>query len=657
MSDFWDATPPAVQPFFRLRQKWRPLGGFGFGLREPAIIGQVRLTLPESLDFAGLDQRMARYIAEKLPAEEAGGEDVALRLVHRATFWAAALQRQAHQPVFGRAYVNGPHPSERGGTAFRLAIPSFAPQATMPALQWVAAAINNFLVGGRLHSVPRDQARQQFAEMIKAMEKFRPFGVNPSRMLAAAHELDIPARQFMPQVLCFGMGARSRLMRSSFTDRTAHLATRFASDKTIAAEVLRRAGLPAPVHARAKSPEEAVTIAHRLGYPVVVKPTDRQQGRGVAANLKSDEAVAAAYEAATRFSKNIIVEKHFEGTDYRMTVLDGKIFRVSARLPGGVIGDGEHSVAELIELSKQSEWQQERTRERGRILIELDAEALQLLSEAGLSPESVLPQGQYQRLRRRGNVSAGGMPMNMKIEDVHPDNTRLAERAAIALRLDLGGVDVILPDVKRSWLETGALLCEVNAQPQVGPPAMPGLLSALLKGDGRIPVLVIVGSGAGLDWQRLAGGAGSGVGFSNAQGIWLGRDQVTGPQRSSFDAGHMIIANPQTEAAIIVMSPAEARDFGLPVDRCDLLVLEGPDNWEGGERERLSELLEIVLPNARRAVYLQPAHSLLVSHRAGGRLEAAASDRLQQICQDFVAAATQSRAEAAPSEPPRAIAG
>lgn len=654
MSDIWDTTAPAIQPFFRLRQRWRPLGGFGFGLREPAIVGQVRLSLPATFDWAGLDERMARYIAEKLPAEEPG-EDTYLRLVRRAAFWAGALQRQAHQPVFGRAYVNGPQPSERGGKVFSLAIPSYAPPATMQAMQWVAAAINNFLVGGRLHGVPREEARRQFAEMTKRMEKFRPFGVNPERMLAAAHQLDIPARQFMPQVLCFGMGARSRLMRSSFTDRTAHLATRFASDKTVAAEVLRRAGLPAPIHARAKSAEDAVTIAHRLGYPVVVKPTDRQQGRGVAANLKSDEAVAAAYEAATRYSKNIIVEKHFAGTDYRMTVLDGKIFRVSARLPGGVIGDGKHSVAELIEIAKRSEWQQQRTRERGRILIELDAEARQLLTEAGLSPESVLPEGQYQRLRRRGNVSAGGMPMNLKLEDVHPDNLRLAERAVTALRLDLGGVDVILPDIKRSWLETGALICEVNAQPQVGPPAMPGLLSMLLKGDGRIPVLVIVGSGVGLDWQRLA--AGERVGFSNAEGIWLGRSQVTGPQGSSFNAGHMIVANPQTEAAIIVLSPAEVRDFGLPVDRCDLLVLEGPDNWDGGERERLSDLLEIVLPNTRKAVYLQPAHSLLASHRAGGRLEAAASDRLEQVCHDFIAAATQNRAELAPSEPRRAVAG
>jgi cyanophycin synthetase len=655
MSDIWDTTEPAAQAFFRFRRQWRPLAGFGLGLREPAIIGQARVSLPENFDLAALEARMLRYIKEK-PEGEAPGEMPAEKLVRRAMFWIAALQRQLQIPVFGSAFVSGPRKSERGGEAFRLAAPYFAPQATMLASQWVGMAINNFLVSGRLRGASREEARRQFAEASKAIQKFAPGGVNTYRILSAAHELDIPARRVLANVFAFGTGARMRWMQSSFTDRTSLLASRFAGNKFMTAEILRKAGLPAPTHSLVKSEEEAVKVAHQLGYPVVVKPADRQQGRGVAANLVTDEAVAAAYRDAAGISKNILVEKHFEGTDYRMSVLDGKIFRISARLPGGITGDGKSTVAELVDQRQQSEEQQLRARERGHNLIELDGEAMQLLLEAGLSPESVLPEGQYQRLRRKGNVSAGGTPRRIQPQDAHPDNIRLAERAVTALRLDLGGVDVILPDISRSWLETGGLICEVNAQPQLGPRNMPDLLSRMLEGDGRIPVLLVIGDGAGLDRQRLAD-TGRKAGFASADGIWLGTDQLAGKQPNGFAAAQALGANPQTEMAIVVMSPSEVLMLGLPFDRCDLLVLEAPDRWNSTDREALSDLLEIALPQARKTVYLQPAHALLGSQRAAGRLEPAGAETLQQICEEFVSAATKAGAADTSSPRPLVAAG
>jgi cyanophycin synthetase len=637
MSDIWDVAP-SVPPFFRYRQKWRPLAGFAFGLRETAAVGQIRLSLPAKLDFAALDRRMAKYIQENPPEHEPGAGD-SPRLVRRALFFAAALQRQAHQPVFGEAYVSGPHKSERAGEAFMIAVPYYAPQAATTALHWVGTVINSFLTTG-VFAATGAQAEadaQLFARAVEAIEKYRPNGVNPFRLLAAAHELDIPARQFLPEVISFGMGVRTRLMRSSFTDRTSLLSTGFTSNKMISAEVLRRRGLPAPTHQRAKSPEEAVSIAHRLGYPVVVKPADRQQGKGVSANLKGDEAVAAAYQKATRYSKMILVEKHFEGTDYRMTVLDGKIFRVSVRLPGGVVGDGKSTIAELVEIAQRSEAQQLRSRERGRgHLVDLDAEAMQLLSEAGLAPETVLAEGQYQRLRRRGNVSAGATPMNIKIEDVHPDNIRLAERAVSALWLDLGGADVILPDIKKSWLETGGLICEVNSQPQLGPRSMPPLLKALLNGDGRIPVLIVVSATMPIDWPARAARTGRGTGFASTRGIWLGQDRVAGVQQTGFAAGHILVSDSRAEMAVIVMNPSEIQSEGLPVDRCDLLILDAPDSWAAGDRAALSELLEITLPQSRKTVYTQPAHALLGQHRVAGRLEPAGSETIQQICERFL---------------------
>jgi cyanophycin synthetase len=600
----------------------------------------MRLGVGESIDFAVLDRLMANYILEAPP--EDAGDGNASRLVRRIVFWAGALQRQAQIPVFGRAYIHGPHNSGKGD-AFRVALPCYAPQATTAAMDWVAGAVNTYLATGELHDVPADEAHRQFAELTRTLKRYSPSGVNTYRLLATASELDIPVRQLLSGVFAFGHGARSRWLDSTYTDRTALIAARIAGNKYLTSRMLRSAGLAAPIHELVRSSEEAVEAAGRLGYPVVVKPADRSQGRGVAANLTSEQGVAAAFAEAAKISKQILVEKHFDGTELRVTVFGGKTFRVAARSAGGVTGDGKSTIAELVTKQQQSPLQQRRMRERGHVLVQLDEEAMQLLAEAGLSPGSVLAEGRYQRLRRRANVSAGGMLVDVAIADVHPDNLSLAERAVAVLRLDLGGVDVILPDLSRSWIETGGLICEVNPQPQIGRRHMPDLLSEMLQGDGRIPVLLVIGSAAGLRREDILAKA-PWAGLASADGLWLGSRRIAGPQPDGFAAGETVVGLPEAEAAVILISPEEVAQSGLPVDRCDLLVLEAPDRWDDKARRTQSDILEIALPNAGRAVYLQPAQTLLGAHQDAGRLEPAGSDSLQHLIDQFMMVAARSAA-------------
>jgi cyanophycin synthetase len=482
------------------------------------------------------------------------------------------------------------------------------------------------------------QARKEIAELNGTLAKYRPGGVNTYRLLATANDLDIPVRHFMPGFFALGLGNRSRWMQSTVTDRTAALASQIANNKFLTATVLREAGLAAPTHQLATTADEAVRIARELGYPVVVKPADAQQGRGVAANLASDREVIGAFAKALEISKHILVEKHFDGNEFRITVLGGKVLRVSARLAGGVTGDGESTIAELVKKQKESPEQQRRAGERGHALIDMDDEARELLVQAGLSPESVLPDGKYQPLRRRANVSAGGMLSDVAIGDVHPENIGLAERAVRTLRLDLGGVDVILPDIARSWIETGGLICEVNSRPQIGRRLMRDLLNEMLKGGGRIPTLLVVGAGAGLAGPQPAGDLA--VGFGSVEGLWLGPSRLGGKQPDGFTAGQRIANNPDVGAAIIVMDPNEVAHWGLPVDRCDLVVLESPDQWNARAREMLGDVLATVLPHAARAVCLEPADALRDLHPAP-RLKLARADSLQRIRDDFIVFAAE----------------
>ena len=597
-----------VSPVFALEGVWKPLTGFGFGFREPAILVRIRVAVPDRFDQAELDARMA-VLVDAPPPEHGRDDSPSTRLVRRALFWTGALQRQERIPVFGVGCVVSSRPDQQL-ESFTVALPYFVPNASLAAAQWIASAIQAFFLTGDLLGEHAGEAPQGIATVRKAMQQARPAGINSYRFLSAAFALDIPVNHFMPGVMILGVGRHARWLRSSYTDRTSLLASHFAADKFLTAQVLRRAGLPAPTHALSKTPEEAVQIARGLGYPVVVKPADKQQGRGVAANLRTDEEVARAFHQAAAISKNILVEKHFDGREFRMTVLDGRLLRTFEKIPGGVVGDGESTIAQLVELSQRDDRQVRRIRERGRTLLALDNEALELVAAAGQRPDSVLDKGAYQQLRRRGNVSAGGSTRVLDLDTIHPDNRSLAERAAAALRLDVAGVDLIIPDIARSWLESGALICEVNAEPQIGVGSTETILKGLISGQGRIPVLTIVGNIQASGWKDLLAGNGrSGVGVATREATWLGGTQLAGVMDSGFAAAQALLGNADVEAAIIVMPPAEIRRFGLPHDKSDLLAFASPDDWDG-DRKVVEEILRMALPNAIEARVLGAAASV-----------------------------------------------
>ena len=372
---------------------------------------------------------------------------------------------------------------------------------------------------------------------------------------------------------------------------------------------------------------------------MVVKPADRSQGVGVAANLEGDEAVAKAYRSASRASEIILVEKHFEGDDFRLVVVDGKLFGVTARLPGGVVGDGEHTILELVELENRDPVRVRRSRERGGAQLAFDDEARVLVSEAGKTPDSVPAKDEFVRLRRRANISAGGSGKRMEIHEIHPDNARLAERAANAVRLDLAGVDLLIPDITRSWMEVGALICEVNSQPQIGFQSTQPLIEHLFSKGSKIPIVLLVSPTADLDWQALQEALPCGkAGYSTGSGVWLGAGRIAPALKNGLLAGEILLNEQETEAALIHMRPDEVSRLGLPCDSCDTLVIAAPDSWDIADRNRLADIIAIAGPHAKQTIYTPPSHLSLADVGASD-MRPSDDTSLQEVCAIFLRAA------------------
>ena len=560
----------------------RSIPGYAYRLDQPALtlclhVPNVALELGERAGPARREISQALEVDTMFPAPRAG-----LETLHQTLSWAVALQVKAGLPVFQQALAS-PFPNE----VYAVVLPCLTHASGILAMQGAVELMNGaFKTDLRLQERPHEHEQmakkhlELVAALIAELAKSAPKGFNTIHFLRAAHDMGAPWTQLSEGIFQIGWGSCSRLLMSSFTDATPAVSAMLARDKLLAAATLRAAGLPVPAHAPAQNEEQALKIAQQLGYPVVVKPGNLDGGVGVAAWLTSPDAVRAAYIAAREYSEHVLVEKHVEGRDYRLHIVNDEVQGILERVPGGVTGDGVHSVMDLMD--QQNFARKVATDDRKYLkAIQHDDEARRMLLAFGMDASFVPAPGQLVRLRAAANVATGGVPVALNLADAHPDNLQLALRAARILRLDLAGVDLLIADIAQSWLKTGAAICEVNAQPQMFTTMHKPTLQRLLgRRNGRIPAVVVIG-------ETLAGQVAKAVhegldssgciaGLVQHDGVWMsGHCMARGPM-GLLHGGRMLLCDRKIDAVVLASVSHQAiPEGGWPVDRCDVVILAG----------------------------------------------------------------------------------
>lgn len=345
----------------------------------------------------------------------------------------------------------------------------------------------------------------------KALAPVAPTGKSTFEILRVAHSLAIPYRALAGGVVQLGWGRHSRRIHRSTTDQDSAIGLHLSRDKFLTAQILRQAGLPAPVHYKAPSLAQAQNDAERIAYPVVVKPSDLERGEGVAVDV-TELNLEAAFQTAYKLSpsKTVLIERQVPGVCHRLFIVDGELLYAVKRLPIGVYGDGKSSINELffaahLEQMKRPPWL------RSGIQL-LQALPLETLHQQGLTPEDAVPAGQFVAMRRIETSAWGGVDEDVT-PTVHPDNVSAAVRAAQLMGLEVAGVDLISQDITQAWHTNGAVINEVNYAPLLGGGEIsrahiPSFLLGILKGNGKIPIEAIVSQNHGwthglAKWQSL----------------------------------------------------------------------------------------------------------------------------------------------------------
>ena len=555
----------------------RALRGPNLWSRRTAIEAIVLCSDAErsAADLPGFEARLrARFPA--ISFLHPHDQEPTFSLAHVLEAAAFGLQAQAGCPVsFSRTVETVEH-----GT-YQVVV-----EYTEEAVGRLAFELAQVLCQSALDDLPF-QLEAALAQLTELDEDVR-LGPSTGSIVQAALRRGIPFRRLTEgSMVQFGWGSRQHRIQAAETDRTNAIGESVAQDKDLTKFLLATAGVPVPAGRSVNHADDAWAAAQEIGTPVVVKPRDGNQGKGVAVNITRRDEVLTAYAAAREISDDVIVERYLPGHDYRLLVVGDKLVAAARRTPPQITGDGVHTIAELVDQINHDP-----LRGSGHATsltrIRLDDIARATLARRAMSVESIPAKGVRVVLRNNANLSTGGTATDVT-DDVHPDMAARAVEAARMVGLDICGVDVVCENVMMPLEEQGGGIVEVNAAPGLRMHIQPSFGTGRDVGeaiigsmydtgdDGRIPVVAVSGTNGKTTTARLIADILKHnrwrVGLTSTDGVYVQERRIDSGDCSGPRSARNVLLHPDVDAAVFETARGGILREGLGFDRCDVAVI------------------------------------------------------------------------------------
>lgn len=436
------------------------------------------------------------------------------------------------------------------------------------------------LVMAAIQDRPFDVAAN--VEHLREMAEHKLLGPSTGCIVEAAtsKERRIPAIRMLANgnMVQLGYGVRSRRIWTAETDRTSAIAETISRDKDLARSLLQSCGVPVPEGQVVDDADEAWDAVDDVETPLIIRPAKGLHGRSVFAGetpQPTRENIDAAYAAADATGCAVLVERHIEGSEHRLLMVDGKLVAATRSEIVSVIGDGRLTISELVAATQKD------------LVLATNSEAIGEIAQQGFTPDTVPPLG------REVVILSTGTHAHDITDNVHPATAEMAALAARVIGLDIAGVDVVCKDISRPLESQGGAIVDVNAgpgllmhiKPASGEPRPVGkaIVEHLFpNGDsGRIPLVGVTGSygktTVAAIIARLLTLSGKHTALTSSKGVFLDRRQTEKGDCANWTSAHRILMNRAIEAAVFENGSDTILSEGLAYDRCQIGVVTNID--------------------------------------------------------------------------------
>ncbi|HEU4497294.1 MAG TPA: cyanophycin synthetase, partial [Flavobacterium sp.] len=425
------------------------------------------------------------------------------------------------------------------------------------------------------------------ADLEALKDIYEDYGLGPSTksIVEEAERRNIPWKRLgNDSTIQLGYGKNQMRFQATTTCRTSSMAVDIAGDKEDTKRLLERSRIPVPKGSLCSSIDELQETVEAIKYPIVIKPLDANQGKGISININSFEEAVSGFHTAKEFSRHVLVEKFVEGSDYRILVINGKFEAASKRIPAHVTGNGAHTISELIEVENSNP---KRGNGHENILtkIKLCHESHKLLADKGYTLESIPQAGETIWLKSTANLSTGGTAVDAT-DEMHPENIFMAERIARLVGLDICGIDVMAKNLSEPLNKNGGAVLEVNASPgfrmhlapaEGKPRNVAAPVVDMLYPEGkpcRIPIIAITGTNGKTTTTRILScisrNSGLTTGYTTTDGIYINDFLIEEGDTTGPLSANIILGDPTVDIAILETARGGILRSGLGFDQCDV---------------------------------------------------------------------------------------
>lgn len=468
-----------------------------------------------------------------------------------------------------------------------------------------------------LHAAIEDTQYDLQAELQVIKRHCDMHGLGPStqHILDAAYARRIPiVRLNDGNLVQLGHGNQQQRIWTAETSKTSAIAEGIAADKDLCKELLAQCGVPVPEGEFAKDADSAWRIAQDIGLPVVVKPVDGNQGRGVSLELDKQEDIEKAWALAYEESySGVIVEKFIRGVEHRVLVVNYQVAAVSRGDLVFVEGDGQSTLQALVDQQINTDSRRGDTEITPLKTIRIESNPVVLLEvqRQGHKANSIIQAGTQVIIERNSNASEDVTDL------IHPDIARLCCMAARVVGLDVAGVDLVCEHIDQAPKGQSLAVVEVNAgpgllmhiKPAKGQPRNVGkpIIESLFPGEatGRIPTISYSGGeeidGFGPELTEILQDQGHRVGLACDQGLLMNGRTISKAPSANWQAGRNCLVNKNLDTVVMQVKANTILSEGLPFDRSSLAVItslgtiDGLDEWDILTKEQHFNVMRTVI--------------------------------------------------------------